>query len=141
MIAYHPTFVRVDNAQTGTTTAPSAATDGIAHPGRRHRKRVHLEIRKAAASGTRTCQVKVFGYRSRFYVDSSGDLTETETGAWFEIFDTGALSDSADFNFAYYLAGAEDFERYDTQVVTNGGTTPTLSTYIAFGGGESNKGS
>jgi hypothetical protein len=91
-----------------------------------------FELRKAAASGTRTAQVKVFGYRPGYYTESGGALTLVETGGWSELFDTGALSSSGDFNNSYRLEGVSAFTRFDTQIVTNGGTTPTLSTLFGF---------
>lgn len=136
--------IRLDNAETSTTSAPSAASDGLLAPDhRRLQLRCHLHLEKAASSGTRTARVKVHGYRTQLHTQDdgigtgTGDLTAVaSSGAWFEIFDTGELSDAANFNKSYLLQGAQDFERLATQVITNGGTSPTLTTALAFAGVE-----
>lgn len=132
-MGYEGRFILNDNAATSTTSAPTAATEGKSSDFLRGRDKMVFELRKGAASGTRTAQVKVFGYRSKYYTQSGVALTKVATGGWSEIFDTGALSSAADFNQSYLLEGVSGFERFDTQIVTNGGTTPTLSTLFGFG--------
>lgn len=129
----------MDSAETDTTSAPTAATEGKAvHRSKAHRKRCHLVLEKGAASGTRTLQVKVHGYLTRKHTQSAHPSEATtevaSSGVWVEVFDTGALSDTADFNVAYLLLGLSDFDRLATEVVTNGGTTPTLTSSFAFSG-------
>jgi hypothetical protein len=132
--------IQIDNAISGTTSAPTAATEGIETPeSNRERTRAHLELEKGSASGTREVRVKVYGYRSRIHTqDADGNNSTDDTGAaWFEIFDTGTLSRSANFNVSRLLVGAQDYDRLDTEVITNsGGGSETLTTAIAFGGSE-----
>ncbi|GAG06757.1 unnamed protein product [marine sediment metagenome] len=67
-----------------------------------------------------------------------GGHTEiASSGAWLEIFDTESLVDATgDFSKSYLLEGAQDFDRLDTEVVAVSGTTPVLTTAIAFAGSE-----
>jgi hypothetical protein len=133
---YEAASLRRDNAATSTTSAPSGATDGILvqNPRGPRRKRVHLQIQKGAASGTRTARVKVYGYISKLRtVTEPTTITDiASSGCWYEIFDTDELSEAADFNRSWLLYGATDFSRLETAVLTNAGTTPTLTTAFAF---------
>lgn len=140
--ANEATAIQFDDAETSTTSAPTLATDGAPVPqGKGIGDRAHLQIEKGAASGTRTARVKVFGYRSVGFTVDETEIRPKRTevsssGAWLEIFDTGTLSDAADFDVSFALSGVRDFARVATQVITNGGTTPTLTSYIAFAGAE-----
>lgn len=135
--------ILVDDAESSTTAAPTLRSDGIAvHRSKNHRRRCHFQIEKTSASGTRTAQVIVYGYRTRAFDQAAypgrEELTADETkGAWFEIFDTGALSDSGDFSVSYLLEGLADFDRLDTEIVTNGGGgSESITTAFAFAGVE-----
>lgn len=143
--------IRLVSAETSTTSAPTAATNGIPIlpflGGKR--PRVHLRVKKAASSGTRTTRVKVFGYESELKTYTAPLTTSSLTAvassaAWYEIFDTetvaltdpsksATLSSAADYNLSFLLEGATDFQRLAVQVVTNGGTSPTLTVALAFG--------
>lgn len=138
------TAVRIDNAATGTTSAPTEVTDptdGIQTPeNKKFRRHAILEVVKGAASGDRTFRVKVHGFRStRFTQTAQHDgawetnTLEASSGAWFEIFDSETQDGGAnDFNMAFLLEDACAYDRLDTEIVTNGGTTPTLTSAIAF---------
>lgn len=134
-VSYEGQSIRMDNAETGTTSAPTLATDGIlTQTPTARRLRVHLQVQKGAASGTRTARVKVYGYCSKM-VTLTEPQTYTDiasTGAWYEIFDTDDLSESADFNRSWLLYGVTDYSRLATVITTNGGTTPTITTAIMF---------
>jgi hypothetical protein len=138
--------VRIDDGATGTTNAPTDITDptdGIQTPDNKmYRMRAILEVIKGAASGTRTFHVKVHGLRTRRYYqdaqyagawDSQFPNDEVAgSGSWQEIFDTEEYSNAADFNMSFLLEDACAYERLETEIVANGGTTPTLTTQIAF---------
>lgn len=134
--------IRTDTADTGTTAVPSGETAGFGIPlGWVIAKRFHLKVIKGAASGTRTARVKVFGYTSKLsdYTAATAGATPLSapvgsSGAWEELFDTEELSEDADFKRSYLLEGLSDFSRLDTQILTNGGTTPTLTSAIGISG-------
>jgi hypothetical protein len=119
--------IRIDNAKTATTSAPTVATDGIAVPSGSTRKysrfateivaiggttptlttalgfaesdEIHLLVRMAAASGNPQCQVRVHGYLSSLY--DTSDTKIASSNGWYEIFDTELVIRSADFNMAF----------------------------------------
>jgi len=123
--------VRVDSAEASTTAAPTTSSDGIAIPASVDlAKDVHLLCQKGAASSTRTMRVKVHGYVSKLIDTSLAAVASSD--AWYEIFDTETQSDAADFNLGYLLSGLRNYSRLATEVVTNGGTTPTLTTAFGF---------
>lgn len=136
-MAYEGAGIRIDNAETSTTSAPTAATDGVpiwphtAGGGRR----VHLVIQKAASSGDRDIQIRVYGYLSQLNtVDDNGKLTAiSSSGAWYELFDSGAVAETGDFNRAWLLEGVADYSRLTTVIETNSGSSPTLTTALVFG--------
>ena len=128
---------RCDVAETSTSSAPTDGSDGtvsVTTPeSRRTRSRCHLRILKTISAGTNTLRVKVWGRQTRAE-DSSG--TEQADDKWFDLFDTGALSQATNLRSAYLIAGAQDYDQLTTEVITNGGTTPVLSTWFAFGGSD-----
>lgn len=145
--------IRLDNAVSSTTSAPTAATAGIptsaflidlhqqATPtpatARQTRRRLHLIIQKSSASGTRLVSVKLFGYTPKKYTydESQNTLTEiASSGSWSELDDTGDLSESADFEKSVLIIASMDYTRLATQITANsGGGSESVSTYIALG--------
>ena len=130
------TSIRVDSAETSTTSAPTAATDGIeVHPiSGLKRLNVHLLVEKTAATGPWPVRVKVHGYRSKTHTQAEGGvLTEVATTSWYEIFDSKTYDSSANHQRGFFIEGATDYLRLDTEIVENGGTTPTCTTHLSFG--------
>lgn len=143
----NPTRIRIDNAATSTTSAPSAATDGVAIPKQKRHlaaanggtflcQRIdtqivtnggttptltsYIQLRpdgfidlvlvKGAASGTRIARVKVFAYHDEYQslTENAGAGMDTlaavsSSGTWSEVYDTGVLSDAANFNTAFRI--------------------------------------
>jgi hypothetical protein len=136
--------IRLDNAQSSTTSAPSAATDGIKIPTQYRKRakevRVHLHVKKASASGTRSYRIKLYGYISGIYSMTEKTAQEHDaltavvsSGFWSAIGETGTRSDSADFNESWLFSAAASFERVATQIITNGGGgSETITTVIGF---------
>jgi hypothetical protein len=123
------------DAEASTVAVPTAATDGIAVPDAPHYKDVTLDVVKTAASGDRDIQCRVFGYRTGYRTQSSDENSAlVSTGYWVEIFDTGAIADTADFGMSWLLAGCHGFARLAVAVDTNSGTTASISAYLSFGG-------
>lgn len=127
--------IRMDNAVTATTSKPSAATDGYAPPAEyRSAPTHHLHVRMSAASGTRSCRVKVYGYQSKLADQADPPAAIASSDKWLELFDTETMSDAADFDRSFRLKGLSDFQRLGTEIVSIGGTTPVLTTAIGFSG-------
>ena len=113
---------------------PTAATDGIEVPQAPQFDQVAVELLKSAASGTRTLQVTVYGYRRFRQYYSAGVLTERpSSGYWVPIYTSNAASDSGDYNESHLLRGCHQFARLAIQILANGGTTPALTGAFAFG--------
>ena len=139
------TCILLDDAEDETTSAPTTVTDGIKVPNL-IRRCAHLLVEKSAASGTRTYAGLVWGYlKHKVAQTQEGNevLThakEANSGAWFPLFYTPAEgeteSETEDFNRAYPMEPFTllGFDRVYHQVLTNGGTTPVLTTSIMFSG-------
>lgn len=129
-------WVLIDSAQTSTTSAPTAATDGIDAPGDVRRDTLNLELRKTISGGVQATRVKVLGYRDHYYTASGTPqaLTRVETGGWSVLFDVtvDATMEASSFNRTYKLRGIGGYKRFDTQIVTNGGTDASLTTLLGF---------
>lgn len=132
--------IRVDNAATATTSAPTSATAGIAPiRNKNQRERCHLEI-QMSADDAMTIHIKVHGYRSRLHsqsTDGKETLSEVDSsGFWSEIYNTTLQSGATDFNKSFLLRGATDYERLETEIVAISGTNGTVTTSLAFAGRE-----
>lgn len=113
---------------------PTAATDGIEVPHAPQFDRVSLEAIKSAASGNRTLQLMVYGYRRyRCSQTSNVNAERASSSYWTEVYDTGALDGgAADWNKSWNLEDLHQFDRLAVRIVTNGGTTPLLTAGFAF---------
>jgi hypothetical protein len=122
--------IRIDEAETGTTSAPTTVAHGIATPTSYARKysrwmteivatsattptlttglgfpgdvddEVHLLCRAAAASGNVQFQVRVHAYLSKL-IDKTLDTPVASSNGWYEVFDTELVIRSANFNMAF----------------------------------------
>lgn len=127
--------IRVKSAEAATTSAPTVVTDGIEPPPGHFQSNVDLQIDMSAASGTRSCRIVVWGWCSvRATLNATTNTAEAvaSSGAWYELYDTGTLSDAADFAQSIPLDRLEDYSRHETEVRAIGGTTPALTVCLAY---------
>ena len=124
-----------DAVATATTAAPTLATDGFELPLQWRDSRLwHLLLQKTSAGGTRTVHLIVHAYMSKLHQFTAASAAAAEpnpiasSDAWHRVFNTGLISEAADFNDGFLLEGLQDYSRLAAEIVANGGTGPNALT-------------
>lgn len=130
-------FIRDLNAASAAAGAPTSATAGVAIPDGREGTKVQVACWMAAASGTRSFRLRLYGYVAAGEDGSGGAVAVAK---WFMLEDFGTVTDTdvrldaGDFGKTFQVEVGRAFSRLCTIAQAVGGTTPALSTYIGFTG-------
>lgn len=124
--------VRMVNAASASTAAPSLSTDGVSVPSHVKRDSAIMLVQSSAASGTRSFRVAVWIYVGEKTTAFADAAAIASSDAWIKAYDTGTYSNASDFTEAFEIPLAISASRVYVQVVsTPGGTTPSLTVSLA----------
>lgn len=132
-------FIRDLNAASAAAGAPTSATAGVAVPVGREGTKVQVACWMAAASGTRSFRLRLYGFFP-YASDGAAAPAQLTVEQWFMLEDFGTVTDTdvrldaGNFGKTFQVEVGRAFTRLATIAQAVGGSTPALTTYLGFTG-------